>query len=312
MNLPQLQSVLLPAGAAASAITSLSWVLISGATLIFVGVILLLAWALQRRSAGRPVRTRLWLLGGGVLFPLVVLSSLLVWSHARTPAWLAQAPPGALIVGITAHMWWWEVRYSDPATGQAITLANELHLPVGRPVWLGLNSSDVIHSFWVPALGGKMDMVPGRVGHLLVQADESGTWRGQCAEYCGEQHARMALHVLAKPAAEFDAWLAAQARPAAEPSSALLARGREAFLAQRCNACHTVRGVAIESRLGPDLTHVGSRLYLGAGTLENQLDNLARWVAHTQAVKPGARMPSSQDMDADTLQALAAYLGHLK
>lgn len=312
MNLPQLQSVLLPAGAAASAITSLSWVLIAGATLIFVGVMLLLAWALQRRSAGQPVRTRLWLLGGGVLFPLVVLTSLLVWSHARTPAWLAQAPPGALIVGITAHMWWWEVRYSDPATGQDITLANELHLPVGRPVWLGLNSSDVIHSFWVPALGGKMDMVPGRVGHLLVQADESGTWRGQCAEYCGEQHARMALHVLAKPAAEFDAWLAAQARPAAAPASALLARGREAFLAQRCNACHAVRGVAEESRLGPDLTHVGSRLYLGAGTLANQPGNMAKWVAHTQTVKPGARMPSSPDMDADTLHALAAYLGHLK
>jgi len=308
VSLPQLQSVLLPAGAAASAIASLSWVLIAGATLIFVGVMLLLAWAIRRRSAGRPVRIRLWLLGGGVLFPLVVLA----WSHARTPGWLAQPPPGALIVGITAHMWWWEVRYSDPATGQDITLANELHLPVGRPVWLGLSSPDVIHSFWVPALGGKMDMLPGRVGHLLVQADEVGTWRGQCAEYCGEQHARMALHVLAKPAAEFDAWLAAQARPAAAPSSALLARGREVFLAQRCNACHTVRGVAEESRLGPDLTHVGSRLYLGAGTLENQPDNMARWVAHTQAVKPGARMPSSPDMDADTLQALGAYLVHLK
>ena len=312
MSLPQLQSVLLPAGAAASAIANLSWVLIAGAALIFVGVMLLLAWALQRRSAGQPVRTRLWLLGGGVLFPLVVLSSLLVWSHTRTPGWLAQPPPGALIVGITAHMWWWEVRYSDPVSGQNITLANELHLPVGRPVWLGLSSPDVIHSFWVPALGGKMDMLPGRVRHLLVQADEAGTWRGQCAEYCGEQHARMALHVLAKPTAEFDTWLAAQARPAAAPASALTLRGREAFLAQRCNACHTVRGVAEEGRLGPDLTHVGSRLYLGAGTLANQPGNMAKWVAHTQAVKPGARMPSSQDMDADTLQALVAYLEHLK
>ena len=312
MSLPQLQSVLVPAGAAASAITSLSWVLIVGATLIFVAVMVLLGWAIRRRASGRPVRTRLWLLGGGVLFPLVVLTSLLAWSHARTPAWLAQAPPGALIVGITAHMWWWEVRYSDPVSGANITLANELHLPVGRPVWLGLSSPDVIHSFWVPALGGKMDMLPGRVRHLLVQADEAGTWRGQCAEFCGEQHARMALHVLAKPAAEFDAWLAAQARPAAAPASALTLRGREAFLDQRCNACHTVRGVAEESRLGPDLTHVGSRLFLGAGTLENQPDNMARWVAHTQEVKPGARMPSSPDMDAGTLQALAAYLGHLK
>ena len=312
MSLPQLQSVLAPAGAAASAITSLSWVLIAGASLIFVGVMALLGCALWRRAGGRPVRTRLWLLGAGVLFPLLVLGSLLAWSHARTPAWLVHPPPGSLIIGITAHMWWWEVRYSDPVTGQDITLANELHLPVGRPVWLGLSSPDVIHSFWVPALGGKMDMVPGRVSHLLVQADEAGTWRGQCAEYCGEQHARMALHVLAQPVAKFDAWLAAQARPAAAPSGALLARGREAFLAQRCNACHTVRGVAEESRLGPDLTHVGSRLYLGAGTLLNQPGAMARWVAHTQDVKPGARMPSSPDMDTDTLNALAAYLEHLK
>ena len=310
--LPQLQSVLAPAGAAAGAIASLSWVLIMGSALIFISVMALLAWAIRRRAGARPVRTQLWILGAGVVFPLVVLTSLLAYSNAGTPGWLARPPPGALIVGITAHMWWWEVRYRDPASGQEVTLANELHLPVGRPVWLGLSSPDVIHSFWVPALGGKMDMVPGRVGHLMVQADEAGTWRGQCAEYCGEQHARMALHVLAKPAAEFDAWLAAQALPAAAPSGALAERGRSIFLAQRCNACHTVRGVAEEGRLGPDLTHVGSRLYLGAGTLRNQPGAMAQWVAHTQEIKPGARMPSSRDMDADTLHALAAYLEHLK
>jgi cytochrome c oxidase subunit 2 len=308
----QLQSVLAPAGEAAARITSLSWLLIVGASLIFVAVMALLAAAIHGRKRARPVSSRLWILGGGVVFPLVVLSALLVWTLARTPGWMERPPPGALIVGITAHMWWWEVRYRDPASGQEVTLANELHLPAGRPVWLGLSSPNVIHSFWVPALGGKMDMVPGRVDHLMVQVDRPGNWRGQCAEYCGEQHARMAIHVVAHAPADFDAWLAAQARPAAAPDGALLERGRAAFLAQRCNACHTVRGVAEEGRLGPDLTHVGSRLYLGAGTLLNQPGAMAHWVAHTQDVKPGARMPSSADMDAGTLQALGAYLEHLK
>ena len=155
-------------------------------------------------------------------------------------------------------------------------------------------------------------MVPGRTNHLLVQADQSGVYRGQCAEFCGEQHARMALHVVAEPPALFDAWLAAQARPAAPPSDALSLRGQQFFLAQRCNACHTVRGVAEEGRLGPDLTHVGSRLYLGAGTLANQPGQLAHWIKDTQDIKPGARMPSSSDMDATSLQALGAWLESLK
>ncbi len=310
--LAQLQSVLSPAGAAAATIASLSWVLFAGAAVIFAGVMSLLAWAVARRAGTRPVRPMRWIVGGGILFPLAVLTGLFVYSHWRTPGWLQPPPPGAVIVGITAHMWWWEVRYRDPASGQDITLANELHLPVGRPVWLGLNSPDVIHSFWVPALAGKVDMVPGRVNHLLVEAGQAGMYRGQCAEYCGEQHARMALHVVARPPAEFDAWLAAQALPAASPNSPLLESGRQAFMAQRCNACHTVRGVAEESRLGPDLTHVGSRLYLGAGTLRNQTGAMAHWVADVQAVKPGARMPASSDMDAGTLAALSAWLEHLR
>ena len=310
----QLQSVLSPAGSAAGSIASLSWLLFVGAALIFAGVMGLLAWAVSRRAT-QQVRPRLWIIGGGVVFPLAVLTSLYAYSNLQTPGWLAQPPAGALIVGVTAHMWWWEVRYRDPASGQDVTLANELHLPLDRPVWLGLSSSDVIHSFWVPALAGKMDMVPGRVNHLLVEARQAGVYRGQCAEYCGEQHARMALHVVAQAPAAFDAWLAAQARPAAAPtgpSAPLIERGRQAFLAQRCNACHSVRGVAEQGRLGPDLTHVGSRLYLGAGTLPNQAGSMAHWIANTQAIKPGARMPSSKDMDGATLSALAAYMEQLR
>ena len=308
----QLQSVLSPAGTAAHTVAGISWVLFVGAAIIFAAVMALLAWALLRRVTARPVHGKIWLLGGGVIFPVLVLVALMVYSTQRAPGWLATAPPNALHISITAHMWWWEVRYRDPLTGQDVTLANELRLPVGRPVSLGLNSADVIHSFWVPALAGKRDIVPGRVNHLQVEATQPGVYRGQCAEFCGEGHARMALHVVASAPAEFDVWLAAQAKPAPVAGSALMLQGQQAFIAQRCNACHTVRGVAEESRLGPDLTHVGSRLYLAAGTLTNQRGNIAHWIANTQTVKPGARMPSSSDIDPATLNALAAWLEQLK
>lgn len=316
-----LQSVLSPAGTAAQTIAGMSWVLIGGAALIFIGVMALLAWSFLPAANKRPFSTQTWILGGGIVFPVMVLLCLMVWSHARTPGWLEKAPPGALIVGITAHLWWWEVRYQDPLSGKEVTLANELHLPVGRPVWLGLSSRDVIHSFWVPALAGKIDMVPGRVNHLLVEATQAGVYRGQCAEFCGQQHARMALHVVASPQAQFDVWLAAQAldaKPlpvaaaAGNGAADQLTQGRQVFMAQRCNACHTVRGVAEESRLGPDLTHVGSRLYLGAGTLRNQPGSMAHWVADTQAIKPGARMPSSNDIEPAQLQALGSWLESLQ
>ncbi|MBT2325678.1 c-type cytochrome [Variovorax paradoxus] len=311
------QSALQAAGPVAETLLGVTGVLVAGATLIFVAVMALLALAVRRR--GGTVNARWWVLGGGLVFPAVVLAALFVYSQWHKPPWRVAPPRDALIVGVTAHMWWWEVRYRDPATGAEIVGANELRIPAGRPVYLGLSSADVIHSFWVPALAGKMDMLPGRTQHLQLQADRPGTWRGQCAEFCGEQHARMALHVVAEEPAVFEAWLAAQARTAASspslsPSlSPAIERGREAFLAHRCNACHTVRGVSEESRLGPDLTHVGSRLYLGAGTLANDNAGLAQWVAHTQQLKPGARMPSSQArIDEASLQSIAAWLSQLK
>ncbi|CAN7332643.1 c-type cytochrome [Variovorax paradoxus] len=305
------QSALRAAGPVAQSLLEVSGVLAVGGAVIFAGVMLLLALAIRHRGGGR-VNTRGWLLGGGLAFPTVVLSALFAYSEFHRPPWRPIPPPGALIVGVTGHMWWWEVRYRDPSSGAEVATANEIRIPVGRPVYFGLGSADVIHSFWVPSLGGKMDMLPGRVQHLLLQADRPGTWRGQCAEYCGEQHARMALHVVAEEPAAFDAWLAAQARPAAAASREL-ERGREAFLAHRCNACHTVRGVSEQSRLGPDLTHVGSRLHLGAGTAPNDAAQLAAWVAHTQQLKPGARMPSSGERigEAD-LQSIAAWLAQLK
>jgi cytochrome c oxidase subunit II len=299
--------VLQAAGPAAASIAEVGWVLIIGAGLIFAGVMFLLVYALRRHAP--QLRAGRWIAGGGVIFPLVVLVSLFVWTVPLSSAWRPVPPAGALVITVTARMWWWEVKY--PGANELIT-SNEIHVPVGRPVYLALASSDVIHSFWVPELAGKMDMVPGRLQHLLVQADRPGVYRGQCAEYCGEQHALMALHVVAESPEAFDAWRRAQAQPAQAPATPQLVRGRDAFLAQRCDACHIVRGVTKEARLGPDLTHVGSRLHLAAGTLRNSSESLAHWVAHVQDVKPGARMPSYERLDRETLAALADWLASLR
>jgi cytochrome c oxidase subunit 2 len=305
-----LSSVLSPAAIDAASIAQIGWVLFAAGTLIFVLVMALL-WRALRQPA-RPVRAALWVIGGGLVFPVVVLSALLGWSTLRS-ATFAQATPGdALVVSVTGRMWWWEISYRDPATGAQIVTANELHLPVGRTVHLGLTTADVIHSFWVPQLGGKVDMMPGRVNRLLVTATEPGIYRGQCAEYCGEQHARMALHVVVQSPEDFAAWLARQAQDAIEPADALARRGREAFVTQRCAACHAVRGVADGPRLGPDLTHVGSRLYLGAGVLPNHTGTLMAWIGNVQDLKPGARMPSFAHVGPADLQALAAYMAQLK
>lgn len=299
------------AGPAAQAIADIGWVLFAGGAAIFMGVMLLLAWSLRRRPDA--VRPMLWVIGGGVLFPGVVLAALMAWSLPMAPEWKPVPPPGALVIGVTGRMWWWEVRYRDPSTGREIHTANEIHIPTGQPVYLAVASADVIHSFWVPQLGGKMDMVPGRMQHLLLSAERPGVYRGQCAEYCGEQHAHMALHVVAQPPEAFAAWLAAQAQPAAAAlPTARQSQGRSAFAAQRCEACHSVRGVTGDSRLGPDLTHVGSRLYLGAGTLPNTVQGRVDWMARVQQLKPGARMPSFGHLDAETRTAIADWLGSLK
>lgn len=308
------QSVLRPATATADAIFEVGIVLTLGAGLVFLLVMGLLGLALRRnRPATSPFNARRWIIGGGVVFPVIVLTALMVYASVRTSQLTDRPDPrDGLVISVTAKLWWWEVRYRDPGTGGEILLANEIRIPVGRPFTLALTSADVIHSFWVPGLAGKVDMVPGRLHHLRLQAREPGVHRGQCAEYCGEQHALMALHVVALPAAEFDEWLAAQAQPARTPPDELAQRGRTAFLQARCNACHTIRGVSDGSNLGPDLTHVGSRLTIGAGTLPTHRGTLGAWIADTQGIKPGARMPSFDHLDGASLKALAAYLEQLR
>jgi len=311
-----LQSVLHPAGQDAAIIGQFAWVLFIAAAVIFVAVMTLLAFSLRRHA--RPPRAGLWIAGAGIAFPVVVLSALLGWSTWRSAELRPQGSSHALAISATARMWWWEVRYRDPASGTEFATANEIHVPVGQPVYLGLNAADVIHSLWIPALAGKRDMIPGRVTGLTLRADKPGIYRGQCAEYCGIQHARMALHVVAHAPAEFEAWLASQARPAAQAAGTLAERGRTAFLDQRCQTCHTIRGVTegtpdhASAGLGPDLTHIGSRMQIGAGTLRNHRGTLAAWIADPQAAKRGVFMPAAAGIDDESLRALAAWLEALK
>jgi cytochrome c oxidase subunit II len=306
-------NVLSPASQQAQVLGEVAWTVIVGAAVVFTLTMASVAMALHRRR--RTVPLLWWLVGGGIVFPGVVLAVLLDYATWRTRQVDTVMPRDALVVSVTAHMWWWEVRYLDPATGRQVTLANELRLPLGRATRIALTSHDVIHAFWVPELGGKMDMLPGRTDALLVTATHEGVYRGQCAEFCGEQHARMALHVVVQSPASFGAWLAQQSADAAAASTPELARGRDAFVSQGCAACHTVRGISQASDIGPrapDLTHVGSRLHLGAGVLRNHRGAMAAWVPGVQALKPGAHMPAVQQMDADTLTALSAYLESLQ
>jgi cytochrome c oxidase subunit 2 len=309
MNVSQTTSVLRAASDQALVLSEVTWVLLVGAALIFALTTAALALGLRRRK--RSVPDAWWVIAAGLVFPVVVLAALFVYATSRTAA-LDRPPPQPLVIGITGHQWWWEIRYRDPTSGREVRLANQLHLPTGRPVQLGLASGDVIHSVWVPALGGKMDTVPGRVNKLVVTAREPGVYRGACAEFCGTQHARMALQVVVQAPDEFDRWLAHQAQPAAPVDAALLQRGRQAFLEHGCASCHALRGVAEGARLAPDLTHVASRLSLGSGVLPNRRGAIAQWLTGVQALKPGARMPSFQHLDGATLEALSAYLEQLQ
>ena len=251
------QSTLTAAGPAAQDIVTLTYVFTIGAALILLGVMALLAYGVVRGPG--PVSTGLWVVGGGIVFPAVVLSALLFYGTRMTDALAGAVPPGAMRIEVEGRQWWWEVRYPD-AAGDSVVAANEIHLPVGTAADLVLTSPDVIHSFWVPSLGGKVDMVPGRVNRLALRADRAGVYRGQCAEFCGTQHAQMALIVVAETPEAFAAWLRAEARAGAGAGHAERSAGtRRVPSRSGCAGCHTVRGTGALGRLGPDLTHVASR-----------------------------------------------------
>jgi cytochrome c oxidase subunit 2 len=300
------QSTLAPHSKPAGEIASLWWAMMIGAWVVFGVVVMLLAVAFLRRRGDRGRRDdsrakRLILVGGG-LAPVVVLSTLFAFAVRTMPATSAPKGPAALTVEVIGHQWWWEVRY--PGT-DAVT-ANELHIPARTPVRLEVRTADVIHSFWVPELNRKIDLIPGRASSILLQADRVGVYRGQCAEFCGLQHANMAFFVFADPPARFRAWLARESRPAA-----VHGQGEAAFVGVGCAACHTIRGTAARGEVGPDLTHVASRTSLAALTIPNTKGHLAAWIADPQHVKPGNHMPDL-DLKGPEVQAVVDYLERLR
>jgi cytochrome c oxidase subunit 2 len=299
------QSAIHPAAAPAGHIAVLWWATLGVLALVTAVVFALIFMALRpRASAEPPGGAPRFMVLGGLVIPALILVPLLVASLATSRA--IERPEADLTVRVIGHMWWWEVRY--PASG--IVTANELVIPAGRPVRLELSSADVIHSFWVPNLHGKMDMLPDHPNQFWIEAGRPGRYRGQCAEFCGVQHARMAFHVDALAPQAFDAWLAARRQAPKAPTDATRLRGREVFKNSGCAACHAIRGVSTGAA-GPDLTHMGVRPSLGAGTRPNTPAELESWIRNPQASKPGNRMPPSSLSPAD-LQAVAAYLSSLK
>jgi len=306
------QSALAPAGRAASRIADLFWGMTVGAAIIWFAVTGLAVYATYfRRKAPGSTRGGLLIIGGGVVFPVVVLGGLLTYSLSMLTDILAPAPEGALKIQVTGYQWWWRVRYLRDQ-GEPVDLANEIHLPVGQPVEFQLESPDVIHSFWIPALGGKVDMIPGRRTRLLLEPTKTGVYRGVCAEYCGASHALMGFFVIVEERVEFEQWLADQAKPAPSPKGQRATQGGELFVANGCGACHAVRGTAAHGVIGPELTHMGSRLSVGAGVLATESDALRRWIARTNDIKPSVHMPTFGMLPPEDVLALAVYLEGLK
>lgn len=298
-------------GQPATVISGLLWGLIGLSVFVVLVITALVIAGVWRGRFARDTRVErsargLSFIYVGMGFTVAALIGFVVWTVDVMAE--IQAPPSrpALTISIIGHQWWWEARYEGATPSQTFTTANEIHLPVGVPVRFEVTSADVIHSFWVPALGGKTDAIPGRTNTSWLEADKPGVYRGQCTEYCGKQHAHMAFFVTAEPPADFEKWRQNQLSPAASPTSARAQQGERDFI-QRCGACHTVRGTSAGGRVGPDLTHLMSRQTIAAGELKNNIANLSGWIANPQGIKPGARMPAV-DLSGPELDAIRTYL----
>lgn len=262
-------------------------------------------------SLTRPERRVNRVIGWGVAVSIVGLLVLLA-ADVFTSRALARLPlKDAVNIELVGHQWWWEARYQYGDPSKRFTTANELHIPVGRPVVITLRSNDVIHSLWVPNLHGKRDLIPGRTAIIRMQADKPGTYRGQCAEFCGLEHAMMALLVVAEPNDRYEAWTAHQNSPATPPTDELALRGQQVFMSKTCVMCHTISGTDAQGKLGPELTHLASRRTIASGMFPNNRGHLAGWIADPQSLKPGANMPANA-LEPDDMQALLAYLETLK
>jgi cytochrome c oxidase subunit II len=307
-----LQSALDPAGQESSSIFEIFLWMAGGTAIVWLAVVGFAFWC-GRVQPERYTRraAKFTIIGAGAVVPTIVLSVLLLYTFTTLPALIAPAPDGSLRIAVSGEQWWWRVQYSL-ANGESIVLANEIRLPVGEPVEFQLDSPDVVHSFWIPSLGGKVDMIPGRVTRLVLNPTKVGLFRGVCAEYCGSSHALMRFSVMVQEKDDFVLWLSEQSRPAPPASSPLAVRGQELFFANGCGACHTVRGTPADGVIAPDLTHVGSRLSLAADALPNEANAFRLWIEATQRIKPGAQMPPFHMLPPGDLDALAAYLEGLQ
>jgi cytochrome c oxidase subunit 2 len=306
------QSALDPAGTDADRVFELFWVMAIGTAVVWIAVVGLSLYATRLRPhVQHPRLAHGLIVGGGAVAPVLVLGALLVYGLAPLPAMLALPPPGRPIIAITGEQWWWRVRYLLP-DGRAFDTANEIRLPVNVRIEVQLQSADVIHSFWLPPVAGKMDAIPGRLTRIALEPTRTGVFRGVCAEYCGRSHARMHFDAVVLTAGEFATWVEQQIAASRPPQDEPLVHGRDRFLASGCGACHTVRGTAADGRVAPDLTHVGSRLTIGAGMLPLQVGELQRWISVTDRVKPGVHMPSFNMLPPADVRAIAAYLVSLR
>jgi len=301
--------VLAPAGPLSSQIAQLFWIFVAVAAVVYLVVIGFLVAALRRRNEAN-MRTAVRAVSVAVGITSVILLGLGL-SDFFAQRVIAAMPENPLHVRVTAHQWWWEIEYSDGQPTRRVRTANELRIPTQRPVELELTADDVIHSFWVPSLQGKKDLLPGYTTRLDLVASRPGVYEGQCAEFCGFQHAHMSIDVIALDPEEYSRWYDAQLASAPEPSDPVALHGREVFMGSTCVMCHNIQGTDASGSVGPDLTHVAGRRRLAAGTLPNTLVNLAGWIRDPQAVKPGTRMPATQ-LSGEDLAALTTYLSELR
>ncbi|HEU4616565.1 MAG TPA: cytochrome c oxidase subunit II [Gammaproteobacteria bacterium] len=313
------------AGVEASRMAVLGWWLIGLMCFLTVGMTVLVVWgALRRRGTFAehlPYDVdggKAWILIGGVAVPAVVLTALFFVTLAEFDARPVGYKTADVNIDLTAHQWWWEFNYRRTGVDGANELsdgfetANEIHVPVGKPIGVQVRAADVIHSFWVPKLFGKLDAIPGHINYFVFKAIEPGVYFGLCAEFCGLQHANMQFTVVAESPEKYEAWVERQRSPAKAPQTPELITGRNAFEENACALCHTVRGTRARGSVAPDLTHVGGRLTIAAGNLPNTRARMQAWIVNAQAIKPGNRMPPLEQFDGRTLNALAAYMESLK
>jgi cytochrome c oxidase subunit 2 len=315
------QRILSPAGPAGASLARLGWFVLI-LSLVVLGVMwLILALVLTRPRGSldehEPADTgggQSWIFIGGFAFPAAVLAIMYIagldsMSHFPLSGGMNTKDAEIRIVG---HQWWWELQYLGGPLNEHFTTANEIHIPAGRTVDIDLASEDVIHSFWVPALHGKVDLIPGQMNRIRVEASHPGVFRGQCAEFCGAEHAKMIISVVAETPEDYNRWLGRMRQPGAVPSTDEQTRGQDVFLSGGCSLCHTIDGTLAAGTVGPNLTHIGSRRKIAANLLDNNTANLTAWVTHARSLKPAVVMPNMTQFSGDQLRELVVYLESLK